>query len=150
MENNIEKNVEQAEEIIASGETERSVVEKKPFPWWIIIVAAVAVIALVVVLVVAILPKEEEPVYTDYTVTVVDGIGTPVPNVMVKFIYPNGESKTRVTDKAGLASLKNVLAGDYQIKVEQGYSEAIILNSDYHIMICGKTYTSTPRATYGA
>ena len=81
MENNIEKNVEQAEEIIASGETERSVVEKKPFPWWIIIVAAVAVIALVVVLVVAILPKEEEPVYTDYTVTVVDGIGTPVPRI---------------------------------------------------------------------
>ena len=46
-----------------------------------------------------------EPSYDDYTVSVVDGIGNPVNNVMVKFTGSDGETKTKVTGKDGLAVL---------------------------------------------
>ena len=72
--------------------------------------------------------KPDEPVYQDYTVSVTDGLGNPMSNVMVKFTTPDGETKTRVTDKTGIVSLKNVIAGEYKILVEQGYSDAIITN----------------------
>ena len=35
--------------------------------------------------------KTPDPVYLDYTVTVVDGAGKPMSNVMVKFTTPDGE-----------------------------------------------------------
>ncbi len=77
--------------------------------------------------------EKDEPVYDDYTVTVVDGVGTPVANVMVKFTDPNGETKTRVTDKSGLATIKNVLAQDYKIVIEKGLSEVIVDNAEYSL-----------------
>ena len=70
----------------------------------------------------------QEPVYQDYTVSITDGVGNPMSNVMVKFTTPSGDTKTRVTDKTGIVSLKNVIAGEYKILVEQGYSDAIITN----------------------
>ena len=77
--------------------------------------------------------EENEPVYKDYTVTVVDGLGNPMDSVIVKFVNSDGETKTRVTDKEGLASLKNVIAGDYTVYIEKGYSNAIITNGRYDL-----------------
>ncbi|MBQ8302512.1 MAG: Ig-like domain-containing protein [Clostridia bacterium] len=69
--------------------------------------------------------KEEEPTYADYSVTIVDGMGNPMPNVMVKFTYPDGETtKTRVTGIDGVATLKNVETGKYDIILEKGFSNA--------------------------
>lgn len=75
----------------------------------------------------------EQPEYADYTVTVVDGIGNPVSDVMVKFINSHGESKTRVTDKGGLAVLKNALVSNYQVVLEQGFSDAVIEQANYFL-----------------
>lgn len=72
-----------------------------------------------------------QPTYTDYSVKVVDGIGNPVSNVMVKFTYPDGTTKTRVTENDGTAQLKNVLADEYKVTIEQGFSDIIIEKSEY-------------------
>jgi hypothetical protein len=73
----------------------------------------------------------DEPVYLDYTVTVVDGAGKPMSNVMVKFTTPDGETKTRITEKDGIASLKNVIEGAYKVNLEAGLSDAIVLVKEY-------------------
>lgn len=80
---------------------------------------------------IAMIGCQEEPVYDDYTVTVVDGLGNPMSNVMVKFTNPDGETKTRVTDKDGLAVLKNVLCTDYAVALEKGFSDAVIDQASY-------------------
>ena len=72
-----------------------------------------------------------EPTYYHYTVTVVDGIGNPMPNVMVKFTDGNGDTMTRVTDNEGVATLKNVIFEAYQVNLEKGFSNAIITKADY-------------------
>ena len=77
--------------------------------------------------------KKEEPVYTDYTVTVIDGLNNPVSNVIVNFAKDGSETKMRVTDKDGIASYKNAVAGDYTVTIEQGYSDAVILQSEYKL-----------------
>lgn len=76
---------------------------------------------------------DKTPVYTDYKVVVTDSVGNPISQVMIKFVDSEGESKTRITDKDGLATLKNVLAGNYTVYVEQGYSTAIVTNGVYHL-----------------
>lgn len=76
---------------------------------------------------------EEEPVYKDYTVTVVDGLGNPMDSVIVKFINSDGETKTRITEKDGVAALKNVIAGDYAVYIEKGFSDAVITNGRYDL-----------------
>lgn len=141
MENNIEKNVEQNEELIVENEQrpaieEKQIASKKTFPIWAIPLAIAIVIAIAMMIILPNLSGDNNndnngPVYVDYSVQIVDGIGTPVSNVMVAFTTPDGEVKTRVTDKSGLASLKNVLAGEYKVKIEQGYSEVVILQSNY-------------------
>lgn len=75
--------------------------------------------------------KRPEPTYLDYTVTVVDGAGKPMSNVMVKFTTPDGETKTRITEKDGIASLKNVIEGEYKVNLEAGLSDAIVLVKEY-------------------
>ena len=75
--------------------------------------------------------KTPEPTYLDYTVTVVDGAGKPMSNVMVKFTTPDGETKTRITEKDGIASLKNVIEGEYKVNLEAGLSDAIVLVKEY-------------------
>lgn len=74
---------------------------------------------------------DNEIVYKDYTVTVVDGLGNPMSNVIVNFKNEAGESKMRVTEKDGIATYKNAPAGNYTVAIEQGYSDAIILQSEY-------------------
>ena len=74
-----------------------------------------------------------EPVYKDYSVKVIDGLGRPVGNVMINFINSNGEKKSRVTDKDGVAFYKNAPAGDYKVVVEQGLSDVVILQSEYKL-----------------
>ena len=74
---------------------------------------------------------DDTPSYADYTVSVVDGVGSPVNNVMVKFTTPSGETKTRVTGKDGLAVLKGALVGEYDVLVEQGFSTAEIKESKF-------------------
>ena len=75
--------------------------------------------------------KRPEPTYLDYTVTVVDGAGKPMSNVMVKFTTPDGEIKTRITEKDGIVSLKNVIEGEYKVNLEAGLSDAIVLVKEY-------------------
>ena len=76
---------------------------------------------------------ENETDYADYSVTVVDGLGNPMPNVMVKFTNSDGESKKRVTDTEGYAALKNVKTGNYKITLEKGYSTAEFDKSEYEL-----------------
>ena len=141
MENNFEKENEQ---IIAQNDAadqqvepvideiaepiDEAVVEapvKKNFPWWIIAVAAIVVAAIITV-VVLLVPK-----YADYTVTVVDEIGNPVSNVMVKFTDSEGNSKTRITDKEGKVSFVEVRVGESIVKLEKGLSTVKIINDTY-------------------
>lgn len=68
----------------------------------------------------------EEPVYGDYTVTVVDGLNNPLSNLVVKFTYPDGTTKSRITETDGVATIKNVELGDYKVTVEKGFSNAVI------------------------
>lgn len=75
--------------------------------------------------------EEKDPVYQDYTITIVDGLGNPIRDVIVKIHTPGGEVKNRVTNKEGIASLKNVIAGDYRIIIEQGASNAVIKRFEY-------------------
>nr|MBE6544962.1 carboxypeptidase regulatory-like domain-containing protein [Oscillospiraceae bacterium] len=82
---------------------------------------------------------KEEPTYSDYTVTVVDGLGSPLDDVIVKFVDENNESKTRVTDKDGSAVLKNTLDGNYKVFVEQGFSDAIITQNEYALSESNKS-----------
>lgn len=74
-----------------------------------------------------------DPVYQDYTVKVVDGLGNPVSDIIVNFYTPSGDKKMRVTDKTGVATLKNVEAGDYEIIIEQGFSSAIITDFKFNL-----------------
>lgn len=82
--------------------------------------------------------NDSEPTYADYTVTIVDSLGNPIPEVIVKFVNSNNESKTRITGKDGLATLSNVLVGDYTVYIEQGFSSAVITNGRFE-MTNGKT-----------
>ncbi len=76
---------------------------------------------------------EEEIVYVDYTVTVVDGLNNPVGNVIVNFAKDGSETKMRVTDKDGKASYKNAVAGDYTVTLEQGLSDVVIEQNEYKL-----------------
>ena len=66
----------------------------------------------------------------DYTVIIVDGLGNPMANVIVKIETPDDETITRVTGKDGTVSLKEVTLGDYKIILEKGFSDAIITQSE--------------------
>lgn len=143
MENNFEKNnVEIQEEAAseASAESTEKALEStvaNKFPIWIIPLAVAIIIALSMVFVIpAVFGNDgpvgnDDPVYLDYKVTVVDGVGKPMSNIAVKFTTPDGEIKSRITAKDGIASLKNVIAGEYKVKIEAGLSDAIIITSDY-------------------
>lgn len=76
---------------------------------------------------------DNEPKYTDYTVTVTDTLGAPMESVKVVFTTPDGEEKTRFTDENGIASLKNVIEGNYKVKIEQGFSNAVITDSEFDL-----------------
>ena len=75
---------------------------------------------------------EVEEKFATYSVTVVDEIGKPVSNVMLKYSVANGEIKTAVSDKNGSATLKNALVGG-SVKPEQGFSDAVILTAEYKL-----------------
>ena len=75
--------------------------------------------------------EEGEPVYSDYTVTVRDSLGTPMPNVMVNFTNSEGVTKTRVTDKNGTAVFRNALETNYKVTFEKGLSDAVISGEEY-------------------
>lgn len=132
MENNFEKENEQ---IIAPNDAVEQQAEpaieavaeapSKNFPWWIIAVAAVVVIAFVVLF------AFRSPKYADYTVTVIDEIGNPISNVMVKFTDSEGATKTRITDKDGKVTFVEVLVGESSVKIEKALSTAKILVDTY-------------------
>ncbi len=144
--NNEEKNYTPENESVEEN-TEASAVENNPgnkkLSGGIIaaIIAGAALVLAAVILAVVLLggnqenPGNQEPeiTYADYTVTVVDGLNNPVGNVIVTFKNESGESKMRVTETDGTATYKNALAGKYSVTVEQGYSEAIILKSQYEL-----------------
>ncbi|MBR4835789.1 MAG: Ig-like domain-containing protein, partial [Clostridia bacterium] len=74
-----------------------------------------------------------EPVYGDYTISIVDGLNNPMSNVVVKFTYPDGTTKSRITEADGVASIKNVELGDYKVTLEKGFSNAIIDVASYNL-----------------
>ena len=134
MENNNEMNLEQNEEITAP-ETKPTEVKKAKFSLWVIPVAITVVIGIVMAIV---LPgmfadKTPEPVYGDYTISIVDGLNNPMSNVVVKFTYPDGTTKSRITEADGVASIKNVELGDYKVTLEKGFSNAIIDVASYNL-----------------
>ena len=138
MENKIETNDVEIQEQVKAESTSETVenvdvtTPKRKFPIWIIPVAVAIVIGLAMAIVFPLVfGGSDDPVYLDYTVIVVDGAGKPMSNVMVKFTTPDGETKTRVTEKDGIASLKNVIEGEYKVNVEAGLSDAIVLVSEY-------------------
>ena len=75
----------------------------------------------------------EEPVYGNYNVSVIDGLGNPMSQVIVKFVYPDGTTKTRITMEDGKASLNNVLLDNYKVIIEQGLSTAVITKSEFEL-----------------
>lgn len=134
MENNFEKENEQLEtqnEQSAEIITEQVATPKKAFPWWIIAVLGV-LLASVITLLVLIIPRE-----IDYTVSVVDEIGNPVSNVMVKLTDITGETKTRVTDKMGKVTFNDIkvkiIGKKNVVNLNQGLSKAKILTAEYQL-----------------
>ena len=114
---------EQAEP--ASEAVAEAPAKSKKFPWWIVAVAAVVVAAIVTVAVLL------TPKYADYSVTVVDEIGNPMSNVMVKFTDTEGVTKTRITDKDGKVAFPEVLVGEISVKLDKALSTAKILVDTY-------------------
>lgn len=104
---------------------------KKTFPAWILGVLGVLLVS-VIALVILIIPKN-----VDYTVTVIDEIGNPVSNVMVKLTDATGETKTRVTDKSGKAIFKEIkvkkIGNNNTVKLDKGMSNAKILTAEYQL-----------------
>lgn len=106
-------------------------VAKKPFPAWILAVLGVLLVS-VITLLVLIIPRE-----IDYTVSVVDEIGNPVSNVMVKLTDITGETKTRVTDKMGKVTFNDIkvkiIGKKNVVNLIQGLSKAKILTAEYQL-----------------
>lgn len=75
--------------------------------------------------------NNNEPEYKDYSVTVVDGVGTPISGIVVEFTTPSGEVKKRVTDDNGVAKLPNSIEGIYQVKLDRALSSALLSKTDY-------------------
>lgn len=74
---------------------------------------------------------EPEAEYKDYTVTVIDEIGNPMSNVMVKITDSEGNTKTRITGKDGTVVFVGVLVGENTVKLDKSLSDAIILTEKY-------------------
>ena len=75
--------------------------------------------------------NNNEPEYKDYSVTVVDGVGTPISGIVVEFTTPSGEVKKRVTDDNGVAKLPNSIEGIYQVKLDRALSTALLTKTEY-------------------
>ncbi len=71
------------------------------------------------------------PVYADHTVQIVDTIGNPISDVIVKFVAEDGASKTKLTDENGVALYVNGLVGNFTIEIDQGDSDIVIDNKSY-------------------
>ena len=134
MENNNDMNLEQNEEITAP-EAQPSKVKKAKFPLWVIPIAITVVIGIVMAIVLPgmLADKTPEPVYGDYTISIVDGLNNPMSNVVVKFTYPDGTTKSRITEADGVATIKNVELGNYKVTLEKGFSNAIIDVASYDL-----------------
>ena len=48
---------------------------------------------------------DKDPVYQDYTITIVDGLGNPIRDVIVKIHTPGGEVKNRVGTREWLGEV---------------------------------------------
>ena len=98
--------------------------ENKKLPLGALIAIIVGAVLVLTVVILAILllggNKEPEVTYANYTVTVVDGLNNPVSNVMVTFMDEAGNKKMRVTEKDGIASYNNALAGEYTVTIQAG------------------------------
>ena len=142
MENNFDKDTEIAEQSEpatekvdrADEETVEAPAKNNKFPLWIIPLCAAVVIAIAMIIIIPNLggndPEPPEITYKDYVVTIVDTLGQPMDNIVVKFTTPDGEVKTRVTEQ-GIASLKNVAEGEYKVNLDLGVSSAIVETTDY-------------------
>ena len=85
--------------------------------------------------------EKNDPTYDNYTVSVIDGLGNPMPDVVVKITGPDGQTKIRATDSDGCVVLKNVLCTDYSVTLEKGFSNAVITQSDYALTKDVRTLT---------
>ncbi len=134
MENNFEKNEEINGEVICSENTEISPPsDKKPFPWWIVILGAIglALIAVVVAIILILPNKDNNSI--DYTVTVLNELGNPVSDVIVKFTGNDGGTSLKVTNSEGKAILAEAPKGDYTVLLESGPSGALIIDAVHEL-----------------
>ncbi len=139
MENNIEKNNPANEPEPVAENTESPISgEKKPFPLWIPILGVIAVLIIAAVIVIILtLGGSNNGIQggasgnADYSVTVLDEIGNPMSDVIVKFTDENGKTKIKATGTDGKALLSNAEKGDYTVLIEAGPSTATVLESDY-------------------
>ncbi len=76
-------------------------------------------------------PSEDDDKTLTYTVSVIDTVGNPIKDVLVKFVADDGTSKTRVTDENGAASYKNAPKNNYTVKLSEGTSDAVIVNDEF-------------------
>ena len=95
----------------------------------------------------------------DYTVKIVDGLGNPVSNIIVRFIDADGNKKTKITGTDGIAKLEGSEVSSYTVKLEKGQSNAHIVNSEYEIkcdnpnlqiVLHGEIDTSIKTEIYGS
>ena len=63
----------------------------------------------------------------DYKITVVDGFGNPMANVIANFTDAEGNTKKSITGKDGVAKFKNVAVGENSVLLEKGFSDAAIV-----------------------
>ena len=67
----------------------------------------------------------------DYTVNIIDEIGTPISDVFVSFTDENGNTIKAVSDREGQAVLYDAAVGKYIVTLEAGLSNVEIINSTY-------------------
>ena len=75
--------------------------------------------------------NDPKPVYKDYSITVVDGVGAPISGIIAEFTTPSGETKKRVTDENGTATLPNSPEGLYTVKLDAALSNAKLEKTEY-------------------
>lgn len=151
MDNNIEKNNEINEEIQENENVSEASSEptKKPFPLWIIIICAVAVVAISVVVILLTLGGDKSNAndgnqgtvppasdtqnsnLADYTVTILDDLGNPISDVIVKFADEEGNNKIHRTGSDGVATLSSAKKGNYSVTIDASVSSATVFEEKF-------------------
>ncbi len=77
--------------------------------------------------------NNDEEAVAKYTVTVVDGLGKPVSDVVLKLTNDSGVNKLAVSDKYGVATFNNMTVGTYSVAFEKIPDGMVLLESEYEV-----------------